>query len=64
MRRERNPVLQEIYVWADQKATCPRILGVPLLYRDDKLTLSVNRALNLLWNSTEDELVLGRKGKR
>jgi hypothetical protein len=62
---DRNLVLQEIYVWTDQKATRPRILGVSPFYKwDDKLTLGVNRALNLFWNSTEDELVLGRKRKR
>lgn len=43
----------------------PGILGVPLLSMwDDKPTLGVNRAFNLFWNSTEDELVLGKKGKR
>lgn len=38
--------------------------GDPYSKWDDKLTLGVNRALNLFWNSTEDELVQGRKGKR
>lgn len=50
---------------ADQKATCPRILGAPSFYKwDDRLTHDVNRALNSFWKSTEDELVLGRKRER